>query len=136
MASAESLTRLKTGIMVLFILSFLMKTLVPLEFFPYFMGSLVGLYFFLGHNDLKPLNRRLILLLSSCSGLFIWMGPAGFHWSRAVIENAGFVTLLMTVPMLGTILYFAPYEQVLLAVANRFIRTSFVFHATRPIAMA
>ena len=128
MISSKSLTNLKAGIIVLFILSYLVKAFFPMEFFPYFMGILVVLFFCISFGDLKPLNRYLIVVLMICSGFFIWLGPDGFHWSQAIIENAGFVTLVLTVPMLGTILYFAPYETVLLSFASRFIKTSFVYY--------
>jgi hypothetical protein len=99
-----------------------------LAFLPTVMAVLAGLVFCLSVRELKPLNRNMIILLLIGSGFFIWFGQGNFDWGHAVIENAGIVTLLLTAPMLGIILYYAPYDTVLLSFANRYIRTNYVFY--------
>ncbi len=84
--------------------------------------------FCLNFQQLKPLNRTMIIVLLTVSGFLIWSIPGSFDWSRAVVENAGIITLLLTAPMLGSILSYAPYEKVILSLADRYIRTNYIFY--------
>ncbi|MDF2500372.1 MAG: hypothetical protein K0Q77_1086 [Anaerosporomusa subterranea] len=122
------MSQLKSALIALFILSFVLKSFIPLAFLSTFMAILAGLVFCLSVQELKPLTRNMIILLLIGSGFFIWSGPGNFDWGRAVIENAGIVTLLLTAPMLGAILYYAPYEAALVALSNRYIQTSYMFY--------
>lgn len=124
----KQLQILKSVLIVMFILAFLLKAFVPLTFLPTFMGAVAALVFCISFRDLTPLNRNMIILLLMVSSYFIWSGSGNFDWGRAMTENAGIITLLLTAPMLGAILHYAPYETVLLSLANRYIQTNYLFY--------
>ena len=128
MMMSTILPKAKAYLILLFILAYLVKPFFPQGFLTDVMAIAAVLVFAVGLADIKPLNRNLVCLLLFCSGFLIWSGSGVFDWSSAIIENAGIVTLLLTVPMLGSILYYAPYEGIILALANRYIRSSFAFY--------
>lgn len=132
----KQLQILKSVLIVTYILAFLLKAFLPLAFLPAFMGIVAALVFCISFRELKPLNRNMIILLLMVSGYFIWSGPGNFDWGRAITENAGIITLLLTAPMLGSILNYAPYETVLLSLANRYIQTSYVFYVVALVLVA
>lgn len=119
---------LKAFLIGLFMFAFLLKAFLPLAFLPTGMAFIAALLFSISFKDLKPLNRNMISVLLACSGVLIWSGQGPFSWSQAVIENAGIVTLLLTAPLLGAILHYAPYDVALIAFANRYIRTEYMFY--------
>lgn len=79
-------------------------------------------------NSLKPLTRNMVILLLMISGVCVWASPVSLDWTLAITENAGIVTMLLTAPLLGSILRFAAYETALLAFAARYIHTSYQFY--------
>ena len=62
-----------------------------------------------------------VLLLSNDAGIQDWV--------RAIIENSGLISLLLTVPLLGMILSYASYEEAISAVAARYIRSEYGYYA-------
>lgn len=124
----KQLSFVKAALIALFMVLFLLKAFMPLAFLHDGMAVIALIVLCIGLKDLKSLNRMLISLLLLCSGVFIWTVPESFHWSQAIIENAGIVTLLLTAPMLGSILHYAPYEVALVAFANQYIRTGYMFY--------
>lgn len=124
----QLLPRIKSGIIFTFILANLHKTFfsLPLQ---KMMAALVVLFFCISFPAIKPRNRKLILLLLLCSGLLISSGTGTFDWAAAATENAGMVSLLLTVPMLSAILYYAPYEASIQALAARYIRSGYAFYS-------
>lgn len=122
------LPSLRSCLIMLFIVAFILNSFVPLPILPNIMAICAMVIFIIGFADLKPLNRNMIILLLCGSGFLIWSGPASFHWVQAITENAGIVSLLLTVPMLATILHYAPYEQIILALANKYIQSGYVYY--------
>lgn len=120
----------------LFLLTFLLTSFNPSAPLTVFMACVAAVVFFLGFRELKPLNRSVIILLLVASGCLIWSGPDHFDWARAMTENAGIVTLLLTAPMLGAILHYAPYDKVLLSLASRFISTGYIFYVMTLVVAA
>lgn len=119
---------LRSGLIILFILTYLLKSFWQLPVLAAFMGYIAALVFFVNAMTLKPLNRNLIILLLLGSGSLIWSGPGDFDWCSAIIESAGIVTLLLTAPLLGIILYYAPYETMIFSYASRYIRTNYLYY--------
>lgn len=122
--------QVKALLIALFIVSFIVNSFVQLPFLPAVMTFLAAGIVCLGVRELTPLTREMIMLLLLGSGLFIWSGSGNFDWNRAATANAGIVTLLLTAPMLGFILHYAPYDGVILSLANRYVRTSYLFYVT------
>lgn len=118
----------KSGSMALFIAAFIIKSFVAWPLLQSAMTVLAGIIFCLGIRDVKPLNRNMIIVLLASSGLLAWISDNRLDFGRAVIENAGIVTLLLTSPLLGSILCFAPYESAIVVLANRFVRTDYAFY--------
>ena len=121
---------LKSWLMILFLVAYILKSFFSLAFLPEGMAVVVILIFCAAVFDLKSLNRKLILSLLFVSGLLILSAPGPFDWTGAIIENSGIVTLLITVPMLGAILHYDAYESVILSLANRFITTGYRLYLT------
>jgi hypothetical protein len=89
----------------------------------------VGLIFCcINFKSLNPLTRNMVILLLTISGVCVWESPVSFDWAQAITENAGIVTMLLTSPLLGSILRFAAYETALLAFAARYIHSSYQFY--------
>lgn len=116
------------GLSVLFITAYIIQEFTPSLFPGTIMAITAITLFCLNFQQLKPLNRTMIIILLTVSGFLIWSIPGSFDWSRAVVENAGIITLLLTAPMLGSILSYAPYEKVILSLADRYIRTNYIFY--------
>lgn len=123
------LMRIKTGLIVLFILLFLLKPAVQWALLPMIMAGAALLVFCISIRDLKSLTRNMIALLLLGSAVLIGAGPGHFDWAQAVIANSGIAALLMTAPMMGIILYYAPYETIIASLANQYIRTNSQFYA-------
>ena len=121
---------LKSWLMLLFLVAYILKSFFSLAFLPEGMAVVVILIFCAAVFDLKSLNRKLILSLLFVSGILILSAPGPFDWTGAIIENSGIVTLLITVPMLGAILHYDAYETVIVAAARRFITTGYRLYLT------
>lgn len=125
----RSVMQNKAGLMVLFILSFLLKPLLQWAFFAQIMAGAALLVFCISIRELKSITRNMIVLLLVSSAALIGTGPGRFDWAQAVIANSGIAALLLTAPMMGIILYYAPYETIIASLANRYIRTNSQFYA-------
>lgn len=121
--------QIKTGLIVLFVLLFILKSAVQWTLLPTIMAGAALLVFCISLRDLKSLTRNMIVLLLVGSAVLIGTGPGQFDWAQAVIANSGIAALLMTAPMMGIILYYAPYETIIASLANQYIRTNFQFYA-------
>lgn len=122
------LPRIKAGIILLFIAAYLLKTFFSLPLLPNMMAFLAVLFFCLGIADIKPRNQKLIFILLFGSSYLIWSGPGPFDWTAAITANAGMVALLLSVPMLSTILYYAPHEAAIQELAKKYIKSSYAFY--------
>lgn len=126
--SERLLPLVKSSLILLFILAYVMKSFFPLTFLPPAMALIVVLFFCIALPGTTSLNRNLIILLLCSSTFLVWPAITTFDWAAASIENAGIVTLLLTVPLLGAILHYAPYEEVIVAIANRYMQSNYVFY--------
>lgn len=124
------LPRTQSCLIVLFIVAYLLKSFFYLAFLPYLMSGLAVAFLCISLPGIKTINRNLIILLLFFSGLLILSGPGSFDWAAAIITNDGIVVLLLTVPMLGAILSYAPYETAIMSLANRHIQSSNAFYLT------
>ena len=120
---------IKTGLIVLFIMLFLLKPLLEWTLLPQIMAGAALMVFCISIRELKSLTRNMIGLLLVASAVLIGTDTGQLDWSQAVIANSGIVALLMTAPMMGTILYYAPYEKIIASLANQYIRANFQFYA-------
>ncbi|MHC1761663.1 MAG: hypothetical protein AB9917_19535 [Negativicutes bacterium] len=120
---------IKTGLIALFIMLFLLKSLLEWTLLPQIMAGAALMVFCISIRELKSLTRNMIGLLLVASAVLIGTGTGQLDWSQAVIANSGIVALLMTAPMMGTILYYAPYEKIIASLANQYIRTNSQFYA-------
>ena len=125
-----SMRNLKIGFLMLFVVLYLLRSMVDGPVFPYAMGIVAILTACIGFGDLGVLNRRLIVILLAGSSLLVAVGSGQLRWELAIGENAGLVSLLLTVPLLSFILRYAPYEATIITLANRYIHTGFMAYLT------
>lgn len=114
--------------MVGFIGTYILRAFFDIPVFRILLAAVTFLFCCLNFRALKPLTRNMAISLLVLSGVFIWFDAQPFEWTQAIIENAGLVTMLITSPLLGSILCFAPYDKALLAFADRRIHTNYVFY--------
>ena len=121
----------RASLLVLFIAGYIVNFFVKTAFLPELRAALSLLFFCSSFWLLKPLNRKMCLLLSAIGAYLLFTHDAGLNaWVRAIIENSGLISLLLTVPLLGLILQYAPYEEAITALAGRYIRSGFGYYAT------
>lgn len=125
-----SMRNLKIGLLMLFVALYLLRSMVDGPVVPYAMGIVAILTACIGFGDLGVLNRRLTVILLAVSCLLAAVNPGRLHWELAIGENAGLVSLLLTVPLLSFILRYAPYEATIITLANRYIHTGFMAYLT------
>lgn len=121
---------IRSWVLLLFIAGYLMNFFVKIPFLPEARAALAILFFSCSLFLLKPVNRWMCaLLFSGGAGLLLTHEVAAGIWVRAMIENSGLISLLLTVPLLGLILRFGAYEAAITALASRYIRSEFGYYA-------
>ena len=79
--------------------------------------------------SLKQVRRPTLLLSTLLTGsgflLMLQGNPQPLDWSRAAIHNASLICLVLTVPLLGSILAFEPYARYLTLITERYITSPF-----------
>lgn len=126
--TAPTVEQIKSGLLLLFLAAYVVKSFVSLPFLAEVMAFLIGIVFFVSLPAIKKANRNLILVLLFISGCLIWSTPGSFAWSAAIIENGGIAVLLMAVPLLRIVLYYAPYEGAIQSVVGSSIETGYRFY--------
>ena len=120
--------QIKSVVLLLFLAVYVLGAFVSLPFLTEAMALLVVVVFFISLPDIKQVNRSLVLVLLFISGCLIASTPGPFAWVSAIIENAGIAALLMAVPLLRIILYYAPYESAIQSIAGSYIATGYHFY--------
>ena len=94
------------------------------------MGAVSLLLFALTFFSTRPSTRYMSLLLIAVGLYFMWAYQVPMSgWIKASIYNASLISLLLTVPLLSSILYFEPYQQHLSAVVVKYVSSPFRFYA-------
>ena len=120
----------RTSLLILFIVGYLVNFFLKVPFLPEIRAALALMFFCVSFWLLKPLNRKMCLALSALGAFLLLTHDSGLNiWTRAIVENSGLISLLLTVPLLGLILQYAPYEDAITAVAGRYIRSDFGYYA-------
>lgn len=121
---------LRAVLLLLFILGYLVNFFVKIPWLPELRATLALGFFACSVWLIKPLNRLMCLALTLIGAvLLVSHEAAAAAWIRAVIENSGLISLLLTVPLFGLILQYSSYEDAIKALASRHINSSFGYYA-------
>ncbi len=94
------------------------------------MGLVAVILFLSIFPAARPSTRYMSLILIGVGIYFMLtyqVSVAG--WSKAVTYNASLISLVLTVPLLGSILYFEPYQHHLSVLISRFASSPYRFYA-------
>jgi len=127
----KSLHLIRIGLLAFYLLGFIVNSFVNIPFLLEIRAVAALIFFGCSFRLLKPLNAKICFSLL-CIGLcLLTLRENGFgFWGRAVVENAGIISLILMVPLLGLILRYAPYEEVIGNIATRYIRSEFGYYTT------
>ena len=85
------------------------------------MSGISLLLFALTFLETRPSTRYMSLLLIAVGLYFMVSYQVPLNgWIKASINNASLISLLLTVPLLSSILYFEPYQQHLSSIVAKF----------------
>jgi len=101
----------------------------PLPILQYAMGFCSVVLFLLSFSATRPATRIMsIVLLAVGTYLMLTSQTSPQDWSKAAIYNAPLISLVLTVPLLGSILYFEPYQKHLSVAITRFVSSPYRFY--------
>ena len=108
---------------------FIVNSFFPLLFVQYAMGFSALLLFVLAFSQTRSATRLMSLVLIAVGAYFMLT----YHvppqdWIKACIYNAPLIALVLTVPLLGSILYFEPYQQHFSTLLSRFVSSPYRFY--------
>jgi hypothetical protein len=87
------------------------------------------LLFLLAFSSARPATRIMSLILIAVGVYFMLTCQASPEsWVKASTYNAALISLVLTVPLLGSILYFEPYQHHLSILISRFASTPYRFY--------
>ena len=115
---------------MLYIGLFLSQSFFPSTYLVYLLAILAlfsAIYSFFAAN----ISTRIVSILLVGAGSYLLSANQATigDWSRAAIQNAPLLSLVLTVPLLGSILSFEPYTKYLTLVTARFMTSPFRFYA-------
>ena len=120
----------RASLLVLFVTGYLVNFFVKIPFLPEARAFTALVFFSCSIFLLKPINKKMCILLVGAGVVLLLSNDAGIKdWVRAITENSGLISLLLTVPLLGLILGYASYEEAISALAVRYIRSEFGYYA-------
>ena len=103
-----------SAIMLGYIGLFLINAFWPDAYLQGAMGLAALLIFLLTFSLARPPTRYVSILLIAVGVYMLIVYEASFaSWVKASIYNSSIISLVLTVPLLGTILYFEPYQKYL-----------------------
>ncbi len=108
---------------------FILNAFSPMLFLQYAMGFSALLLFMLAFSETRSATRLMSLILIAVGAYFMLtyqIPPQG--WIKACIYNAPLIALVLTVPLLGSILYFEPYQQHFSTLLSRFVSSPYRFY--------
>ena len=109
----EILPKINLIALSLFVALFILRSVVSSSIIDLIMALLTVTVFAAGYAKLSGLNKKIIGILLGISALMLISGTASVAPVAAINENAGIAVLLLTVPLLGFILSYAPYERII-----------------------
>lgn len=108
---------------------FLVHAFFPLPYLQEAMGFTAVLLFILTFSATRPANRIMSLILIASGIYFMLTYQASLQsWIKASTYNASLISLVLTVPLLGSILYFEPYQHHLSIIISRFASSPYKFY--------
>ena len=120
---------LANSLKIFYISLFLINSFFPQPVLPIVLAvvslALFGLTFF----ETRSSTRYMALLLIAVGLYFMWTYQVPWSgWIKASAFNAPLISLLLTVPLLSSILYFEPYQQHLSDIAVKYVSSPFRFY--------
>ena len=120
---------LANSLKIFYISLFLINSFFPQPVLPIVLAvvslALFGLTFF----ETRSSTRYMALLLIAVGLYFMWTYQVPWSgWIKASAFNAPLISLLLTVPLLSSILYFEPYQQNLSELAVKYVLSPFRFY--------
>jgi len=117
------------SVKIAYISLFLIHSFFPQPYLPAVMSGISLLLFALTFLETRPSTRYMSLLLIAVGLYFMVSYQVPLNgWIKASINNASLISLLLTVPLLSSILYFEPYQQHLSSIVAKFASTPFRFY--------
>ena len=117
-------------LLAVFVTGYLVNFFIKIPFLPEARAVTALVFFGCSFFLLKPINKKICSILVGIGVVLLLSNDAGIQeWVRAIIENSGLISLLLTVPLLGLILGYASYEEAISAVAARYIRSEYGYYA-------
>lgn len=115
--------------MFAYVFLFLVNSFYSWEFFQYSMVISIFIIFLVVFPDVKNSNKLLAMALFILGAYILIKSNAGLKdLLRAFTENAGIITLLLTVPLLSIILHYDNYAEGILELAEKYITSNFSFY--------
>lgn len=126
-----------SAIMLGYIGLFLINAFWPDAYLQGAMGLAALLIFLLTFSLARPPTRYVsILLIAVGVYMLIVYEASSASWVKASIYNSSIISLVLTVPLLGTILYFEPYQKYLSTIVLRFVKSPYQFYAISSLLVA
>lgn len=120
---------LANSLKILYISLFLINSFFPQPFLPVILAVVSLALFGLTFLETRSSTRFMSLLLIAVGLYFMWAYQVPWSgWIKASAFNAPLISLLLTVPLLSSILYFEPYQQHLSDIAVKYVSSPFRFY--------
>ena len=126
----QSRQSISTLIKLAYVAMFIVNAFSPLLYLQYALGLSSLLLFVLSFSETRSTTRLMSIILIAVGAYFMLTSQVPPHgWIRACIYNTPLIALLLTVPLLGSILYFEPYQQHFSTLLSRFVSSPYRFYA-------
>lgn len=117
-------------LLLLYIAIFLLQSFFPQAWLQHVMAGCALIACLAALNRARRSALLPSLFLAGCGFLLMMQGnPQPLDWSKAVIHNAPLLSLVLTVPLLSSILAFEPYPQYLSRITAGQMTSPFRFYA-------
>lgn len=124
------------SVLLCYIGIFLVDAFFPMVFFQYMMALLVVISFFLAFPAATR-STKVISILMFVIGFYLMVSyQAGINqWCKAISMNAPVICLVLTVPLLGIVLSYEPYENYLKVVTAKLANSPYGFYLVSSLSV-
>jgi len=121
--------KVKVVLILSFLVFFLANSFYPKEVWASLMFPIIIGIAILSFPAVRGFNRYLsVMLLGLGFYLLLSSGAQIGDWIMAWTQNAGLISLLLSVPLLGTILHFDNFQEGILQATKKYIKSDFSFY--------
>lgn len=120
---------IKRAFMLIYIGLFLLQAFFPHPYLQFAMCLAAMILFILAFSATRSSTRIMSLILIAVGVYFMLKYQASAEdWIKASTYNSSLISLILTVPLLGSILYFEPYQHHLSVLISRFASSPYRFY--------